>query len=495
MGNKLQYIILGLFFIGGILFSGYFEDTVFLIMNAVLYLGFSVVIWQGKSLTLQWVHLPVILIVLLYWISCIYAIDVEASVLEAARVSSLIPISLLAAMLPREGLNRIMALLPWGTGFMVLAGIALQLERNGRLESTLQYANALAIVCLVALIIGILNDMVRKSTIQLALLTINAVGLLLTFSRSVWVLWFIAVVVLILIIPRLRSAAAMLRIGVAHAAGLLIAMLVKGDMLFFVHRVSSIQVQTSEFQIRLVYWKDSVTMFLDHWIGGIGGGGWALLQYSYQSQPYYVKFIHNHYIQLLLDIGLIGGCSMIVLVLMFYKQAVTKVRLSEDSDKSLAKGVVVIVTVLFLHAGFDFDLTYPLLFALLVCVVMTVFPAGKIITINRLRLAVTISLAGIIAGIFMWIGIAYHWKDEGIQAVRNGEFQYALEQLQKAEQLIPWSSSILYETAKVYVHMGNHARNDSFYKLAETKLLKATGMVSEKRIYTDLLIELRKVEK
>lgn len=47
-------------------------------------------------------------------------------------------------------------------------------------------------------------------------------------------------------------------------------------------------------------------MIRDFGWGGMGGGGWSLLQHEYQSQEYFVRFIHNHYLQVLLDVGVIG---------------------------------------------------------------------------------------------------------------------------------------------------------------------------------------------
>ena len=480
-------IIVALFFIGGAIFTGYFADAAYLTMNAALYLGLLGVVILRKRLIFHWLHAPILVIVLGYWLTCLHAVDLEVAVLEASRVSSLLPIALLASLLSREKLMQMLSYWPWAGAFMTIIGVMFQLERNGRLESTLQYANALAIVCLTGLLVSMLNYAGKQSRLSLVLLTVNAAGLLLTFSRSVWVLWLLSAAVLVLVIPQLRKMSSIIYLSAGHLAGVLIAMLIKQDALFFLNRVSSIQTNTAEFQIRLVYWKDSIAIIRDYWWGGTGGGGWTVLQNSYQSQPYYVKFIHNHYIQILLDIGVLGGLSLLTLIGLFYFGAFKRLKGCSGLESNAVRGLLIIVTVLLLHAGFDFDLTYPLLFALLICFMLAAVSQGRDVSIGAVAKASTVAAAAVISVFFIWLGIAYQWKEQGVRAVRANELQSALGYLAKAEQALPWSSSILYETAKLYVHMGNQSGDLAHYRAAEAKLTEAAGKVQGKAVYEELL--------
>lgn len=486
------YFIFVMFFIGGALFTGYIEESAFLAMNALLYIVFLIVIGVRKSLTVTWLHIPVILFAACYWIACFYAVDLEAAVLEASRVSSLIPLSFMMLMIDREKLTRLMALWPWIGLFYVVVGILFQLERDGRLESTLQYANALAIVLLVNILISMLLFAKSKSNIQLFLIVVNAAGLLLTFSRSVWVLWLISVVVMIAVIPQFRNKKSILKLAACHLASLIFAMLIKQDILFFLNRISTIQTKTSEFQIRLVYWRDSLKMFADHLFGGSGGGGWAVLQHSYQSQEYYVKFIHNHYIQVFLDIGVFGGAAWLTLIVLFYKNAFTQLNATESTDELSIRGILIIVTVMLLHAGFDFDLTFPMLLAMLLCFMLPVSRKIKEIRIGGFMLSGVISASALIAFFFMWMAAAYLWKEQGLRAVRANDLEFAQKQFVRVERAIPWSNSLLYESAKVDVRKGNESGDPSYYALAEEKLARARSMVPQKKLYIDLIEDINK---
>jgi O-antigen ligase len=494
MGGSIVYIILMLFFLGGAIYTGYIVEQAFLVVNALVYIGFFLVLIRRRSVTVTWLHLPIGLYVACYWVACINAVDFEAALLEASRVSSLIPLSLMATMLAREKLTKLLFIWPWIGSFLVFIGIAFQLEREGRLESTLQYANALALILLAGILISMLSFAKAPSNLQLILLIINAVGLLLTFSRSVWILWLISAAAAILLIPQLRTKKSMIYVAACHLASLIIAMVIKQDVLFFLNRVASIQTKTSEFQIRLVYWKDSFQMFMDYMWGGTGGGGWTVLQYAYQSQQYFVKFIHNHYVQVFLDIGLIGGLCWLAVIAVFVKNGLPLLKSVGSAKDVEDKGLFIIITVMLLHAGFDFDLIFPLILTLLISLMLLMPQKVMALEVKGVKLAAAGTAAIIAAFFFGWMAAGYHWKEQAVRAVRANDLGYAQEQLKRAESAIPWSSSILYESAKIYVRMGNDSGDPSDYELAEGELLKAKQMVPEQKLYTDLLESINKNE-
>ncbi|WP_337103923.1 hypothetical protein [Paenibacillus sp. YIM B09110] len=137
MSNNVNFFILAAFFLFGAIFKGYYFDTALLFMNALVILGFSILLFLQKSLTVTWLHIPLVLFVACYWIACLYAVDLESAILEASRVTSLIPLSLIVTMLPRQRLTQLYSLGPWLGILFVAAGVLFQMERNGRLEPLL----------------------------------------------------------------------------------------------------------------------------------------------------------------------------------------------------------------------------------------------------------------------------------------------------------------------------------------------------------------------
>jgi hypothetical protein len=491
--NSLVFYILIVFFWIGAIFRGLFDDFAFLGMHVFLYLGLLVALLVHKRVEFSSFHLWVFLFVLFYWVSVLYAVDVEQALLEASRVSGLIPLSLLMTMLQLGQKVKLYKSWVWIGVVLTVLGIMNQMYRDGRLESTLAYANALAIFLLVGLLISIGIYVKEKRLIYLVLVTVNATGLLLTFSRSVWVLWLLSVVVLVLVTPELRKKAAVLKLGLAHLTGLVFAIVTKQETLFFWKRVKSIQPGTSEFEIRLVYWKDSLQMILDYWWGGSGGGGWSVLQHLYQSQTYYVKFIHNHYAQVTLDIGVWGLLIFLSILFVFYRNTFVYSVSTQTSSPYGIKALWIMVTVMLLHAGFDFDLSFPLIFGMLICLMASINPKGIAIHFSsKIKLIPIAFVLVAIMFFFSWMTVGYMQKKLGMMDIQKEQYESAQQRFDKAEVMVPWSSSIRYESAKGYVLMGNQSRDSIYYDAAARKLKAARAMVPEQTLYMDLLEELNK---
>ncbi len=490
MVKQAAYIFLCVYFWIGALWQGYFSEIAFFSVNLILFAGVAVMIGLKRELTVSWAHLFIFLFVAGYWIAVLYAVDVEQAILEAGRVSSLLPLSLLIMMIPADRLAQLYRIWPWIGALLTLAGIMLGLERNGRLESTVDYANALAIILLVNIGVCLLTYLQERRIVYAVLLTVNAIGLLLTFSRSVWVLWLVMICVAIIWFPELRKRPVWATIGLAHLSSLVIALAIRGDGLFFWQRVSSIQSKTSEFQIRLVYWRDSLGMIRDHWWGGVGGGGWSVLLPLYRSQDYYVKYVHNHFIQLTIDIGIFGLLVFAVWLAFFYWGAIVRLLRADNENFLWTKGALLLVTVMVLHAGFDFDLTYPYLFGMLIVLTVPMFRKTYPIRVSGRAVGLaTPAVAGVVC-LWGWLAVGYGYNQMADYYVRSGQLAKAQKTFAQAEQMLPWSSWVLYGEAKGYLIEGNASGDVSDYRLAEERLRRAHKMVPHQTGYTDLLNQL-----
>ena len=490
MANRAVGAILWIYFWIGALWQGYFAETALLFSNLILFAGWLVVLFLKREIAFSRVHLLIFLIVAMYWISVAYAVDAEQAILEASRVSALLPVSLMFLLLPADEVRNQCGIWPWIGLALTAAGIAYQMFRDGRLESTLAYANALAVFLLVNIFISLVSYIRDRRFVHLVLLTANVAGLWLTFSRSVWVLWLALMLAAVLWMPEFRRRRVWLNVGAAHAAGLIIALLVKGDGFFFWQRVASIRPQTSEFQIRLLYWKDGLGMLPDYWLGGTGGGGWNVLLPYYRTQAYFVKFIHNHYLQLALDIGIFGLLAFAGWLALFYVAAFRQMKRMHDADRIWAKGIVLSVTALALHAGFDFDLTFPMLLGVMAGLTVPAFPAAYRAQLPKLALGLSAAAALSAIFVFGWLASAYGYGQTAQSLSKAGMHDDAQRLFARAERMLPWSSSIPYESAKGYVRQGNETGQWVYYQLAREKLLEAKEKVPEQALYDDLLRQL-----
>ena len=144
-----------------------------------------------------------------------------------------------------------------------------------------------------------------------------------------------------------------------------------------VSRLQDIQINQSSI-VRGVFYKDGLKMFGDHWLIGAGGGAWSLLYFSYQSYLYFSTQAHNYFLQLAVETGIIG-----LLILLFLLVSIIYIFIRQRYNRGVIYGKTVILQgvfftiliTLFLHAGIDFDFSFPAML-LLMWEILALFNAG-----------------------------------------------------------------------------------------------------------------------
>lgn len=123
-----------------------------------------------------------------------------------------------------------------------------------------------------------------------------------------------------------------------------------------IKRVQQINFQDQSVQERIIFNLDGLKIAKDNLLLGIGTGGWNSRYKAYQTFLYYTTEVHNHYLQVLIENGLIGFFIHVALwsILLYniHKRLKERKELSE-----VILGVAVLS--LAIHALVDFDLSYP----------------------------------------------------------------------------------------------------------------------------------------
>jgi O-antigen ligase len=152
-------------------------------------------------------------------------------------------------------------------------------------------------------------------------------------------------------------------------------------------RFDTIQQGAAEHSVvtRLAYWRASWQMFLDHPLTGVGLGAYPTVYPSYgssSSRYERVEQVHNDYLQLLTDAGLVGGVIGAVALAWFLRSVRQGLRgqmVRRGEGLPIIIGSSIAVSGLLVHSLLDFNLQIPansLLFLLIVALAVS-FQSGR----------------------------------------------------------------------------------------------------------------------
>ena len=167
------------------------------------------------------------------------------------------------------------------------------------------------------------------------LLSIFGLGLLVCFSRGVWLSIIVAVGFLLLLISNFEQHKKILFIG---ASGLLLLLIfsLPGVSNLILERISSaFNLQFASNQARLLRWGQAFLMFQENPIIGKGYSAFALLYEEDVSLvgEYTAQFqlgAHSEYLQVLAELGIVGFAAWMWLIIAFFRYGFRALKDIED---------------------------------------------------------------------------------------------------------------------------------------------------------------------
>ncbi len=374
---------------------GVFHEYLSCILSAVLLARLLMCLIKQRSLTVRitMTGIAVALLVSGYAVTSLWAVDSGAAIFGFFKFLPLL-LYLLVLMQEPDGREKTLNGLPYVASVMTVLSVALMyvpgLETyfavSGRLSGFVQYPNTFALILLVAELLLIMRE--RPHIQDYVCILILLFGIVYTGSRTVLVLAGVSNVAALLF--NKNKKVRWITLG-GMVLGVLLVFLVclATDNLAVLARYLKISLNQSTFIGRLLYAQDALPVILKHPFG-LGYMGYYYLQQSVQTGLYAVKFIHNDLLQMLLDVGWIPTAVFVVAAVMSLLNRAALVR-----DK-------LIMTVILLHACFDFDLQYIAVFMLLL---LFMTPRElKIVTLSKHR-AFTSTLASILIGLCAYAGV------------------------------------------------------------------------------------------
>ena len=346
MNNKIKMCTTDMVAVIALLLVGGFHEQISCLLSVVISVLLLLQLSTGGSLRIKrdinaW---SVLLICLGYGISCLWAVDAGMAFVGFLKF---LPLGLFALAMWQDGEEKkILQILPYFTAIVaVVSAIGMQIpfcrswfSVAGRLSGFFQYPNTFAILLLVCQLLLLKKD--QKPWWDYVVMAVLLAALLYTGSRAVFVLCLAANFVMLIVLFGKKGRMALL--GAAVAAVLLVAVLALGGNPV-IRRYLTISFTESTFVGRILYFVDALPLLLKYPFG-MGYMGYYYTQTSIQTGVYSVAYIHNDFMQLLLDIGWIPGGVFLGAVITYFLR------------KSVPLADKVVTAALCLHCLFDFNL-------------------------------------------------------------------------------------------------------------------------------------------
>lgn len=306
-------------------------------------------------ITLNLTSVSILCILLFYGLTAFWAVDSGMAIIGLMKF---LPVGLyLLVLMQADETEGILSRLPLTASVMtVVAAIGMQIpvftdffSVSGRLAGFFQYPNTFALFALVAELLVLSKEKLR--VLDFAEMAILLFGILYSGSRTVFVLAAVSNVVLIFTLRNRRVRLwAVAILGVAAVGVGIYAAVAGADGVF--GRFLTISLNESTFVGRLLYFQDALPLILRHPFG-LGYMGYYYLQQSVQTGVYSVMFVHNDFLQLLLDVGWLPA--------LLFAAAILKGIFGGKKPLYMR----VILAVIALHGCFDFDLQFIAMFMLM----------------------------------------------------------------------------------------------------------------------------------
>ncbi len=430
-------LLASLFLVGG------FHEYISCALSAVMsvWLLYRIVRQKQMYIRKDLLTSAVVAVCLGYGLTCLWGIDRGMAFVGFLKF---LPLLLYLFCLQQEGTGDACQVLPYfGAALAVISAIGMQFDPvkslfsvAGRLAGTFQYPNTFAVFLLVCELL--LLHKPGKKLWDYGVLLVLIAGFLYTGSRTAFVVAILANVAMLLSMTQKKVRL----ISLAAMGGVcLICLLLALDPESVLRRYLTISLTESTFVGRLLYWVDALPLLLKHPFG-MGYMGYYYAQQSIQTGVYSVAYIHNDFLQLVLDIGLIpAGLFIAAIVIWFFKKQIPV------ADK-------IIVGAVCLHSLFDFNLQFVGMFFLLL-LLLSREQTDQVLTVKpRLPLKISFGAAALLS---LYIGSALMMAHLGSRELSDTLYPYntqnklaILEQTEDLEEANALAEDILVQNTYFY---------------------------------------------
>lgn len=373
--------------------AGGFHIGTAAVLSLVILLGLVERIHQNKVLYLyfNWNTAAFFLLFLAYTVTPVWGADQGMAAFGFSKYLPLMLYMIFMMQSTEDEQNILSYFLPTAASIMTVASVAFlfvpdgadYVTVNGRLGGFFQYPNSFAAFLLSALILH--NSRRIQPCYDVIISILLVTGVILSGSKTVFILMCCTVIFLCLHKRQLKyTVIQCIALVFGICAGLLADQL---NLLYQADRFTDIHMVSGTFLARLLYFRDVIPTIAVHPFG-LGYMSYPAIEGCIQTGRYYVSFIHNGLLQLLLEVGWVPATFMAVVFL--------------NSILSRKTQMVrkLFLLVLLAHCMLDFDLQFSVFWMIfLSCMDVR---SGKMVSVKFTSVASP--LAFCLVAVCLWLG-------------------------------------------------------------------------------------------
>ena len=410
---KIDYI--EIFLIISLFAVGIFHEFLSCIVSLILCIYIAILSGKngGAKFTVGLGSSAIAAIVIFYGISELWAIDRGTAFIGSLKF---LPLLLFSVVLMQSDTSpeKYLGIIPITAVSMTVISFLLSLIPilrrifipADRLAGFFEYSNTYALFALLGSIISVTKERIKAADIIFALILLA--GIFLSGSRTVFALTIVSAIAVLIFHKNKKLK--------LFISGIILLSIISAALYAFISgnfettgRFLTSSFTESTFVGRILYFYDALPVILHHPFG-LGYEGYYYLQTSFQSGVYSVRYIHNDFLQLMLDVGFIPAIALIAAILhAFFKKGT-----------SLRKRLLLFV--ISAHSCFDFDLQFIAIFMVLIllldvnCGKAIKIPAAVCNTIYTalgcISIYMGISLTGAFLGNYRLSYALYPWNTD-----------------------------------------------------------------------------------
>ena len=260
-------------------------------------------------------------------------------------------------------------------------------------------------------------------------------------------------------------------------------------------RLASLNFNDINVLYRLDFDRDALKLIAGNWLLGLGGGGWRAMYQSVQDYFYTAIIVHNNYLQVFVESGILGFISYTAMIISgLFTAFYSWLKASDKVLKIYAGGLLCGLLALASHSAFDFDISFVSM-ALLLWVMFAAAADGKwTIKVNRsFGNIVMIVICSVLFSMYtVYLTGAYN-AHEGQMSRQSKELKAAAAYYEEAYRFDPSNSAYAFELTKLYTYF-SRISSDAGIKDNWLEKARATGekSVSGSRyfpVYINTLIQ------